>query len=290
MWEGAGWGAGQAEEHPGPRVPSPWGVKAHLPAPALREAWSSSQLPGNPTPATQVGLPPPSPAPRAPVTCPRGDVRPPARPPTRALPPASWAPAPGRQGGTRGEPELGGGAPGRASASSRLASRTQSPLCKDQPSVPGPSLVGRGPSGPAPAEQEAPWPGADGLQACLTLRGPPTCWPQSLFQKAHPDLPAPEPHPDCGSSQPTPKARSRPAVQPLERTTGQPQWHRVNTGPKAARPRAPEAQEAALTAKPRSAGPTCFLSRRPRIRARPPVKQSGTPAPGALSKDTFPET
>lgn len=168
VWEGAGWGAGQAEERPGPRVPSPWGVKAHLPAPALQEARSSSQLPGNPTPATQVGLPPPSPAPGAPVTCPRGDMRPSAHPPTRAPPPASWAPAPGRQGGTRGEPELGGGAPGRASASSRLASRTQSPLCKDQPSVPGPSLVGCGPSGPVPIEQEAPWPGASGLPARRT--------------------------------------------------------------------------------------------------------------------------
>lgn len=138
----------QAEERPGPRVPSPQGVRAHLPAPALREAGSCSRLPGNPTPATQVGLPPPLPAPGAPVTCPCGDVRPPARLPThRAPPPASWAPAPGRQGGTRGEPELGGRAPGRASASSRLASRTQSPLCKEQPSVPGPSLVGHMPAG-----------------------------------------------------------------------------------------------------------------------------------------------
>lgn len=55
-------------------------------------------------PAAQVGLRPPSPAPRAPVTCSRRDERPPAHPQGPQRPPAGL-PTPGWQGGVQGEPE-----------------------------------------------------------------------------------------------------------------------------------------------------------------------------------------
>lgn len=55
---------------PRPRPPTPQAVSQHL----------GSRLPGNPMPAAQVGLPPPSPKPRAPVTCSRRDAHPPAHP------------------------------------------------------------------------------------------------------------------------------------------------------------------------------------------------------------------
>lgn len=115
------------QESPGPGRPPHWADLAifwHL----------GSELPGNPTPAAQVGLRPPSPEPRAPVTCSHRDERPPARPRGPQRPPAGL-PTPGWQGVIPGEPEPPS-VPGPSRLSSPgLASRTQLPLSEWQPVI-----------------------------------------------------------------------------------------------------------------------------------------------------------
>lgn len=58
----------------------PRAATAHLPAPGLLGAGSSSRLLGNPMPASRVELPRPSPKPRAPITCSHRDAHLPAHP------------------------------------------------------------------------------------------------------------------------------------------------------------------------------------------------------------------
>ena len=210
-------------------------------------------------------------------------MRPPARPPTRAPPPASWAPAPGRQGGTWGEPELGGRAPGRASASSRLASRTQVSSLqraafrpRDKPHGP---RAGRALWTQDPTQQEGPWPVVAGLPACLTLRGPqpagllpssikptPTCLRQNPILTAVPPGPPPRPGPDPG---PTPGKYDGPAA-PVTQGTPDP--------------------GGSADCRARVCGPHLLpLPQTPHPSPAPRGAEQDA-APGALSEDTFPET
>ena len=151
-----------------------------------------------------------------------------------------------------------------------------------------------------PTEQEAPWPGAAGSPACPTVRGP---WPAGLLPSFR------KPTQTCLSQSPIPTAAPPGPGGSADCRARDPQGQVPARGPTPGKdngPAAPVAQGehraqgspaqgtpgpgGSADCRARVHGPTCFLSCRPRIRARPPVEQSGDAAPGALSEDTLPET
>ena len=134
----------------------------------------------------------------------RAPARPPAHPQGPRRPPAALLHLGGREapgenlswgaGHQAGPPPPPGWPPGLSlfSAKSSLPSQGQASWATCPP----------GYVDPRPYRTGGPLARRSWVASLPNCERPLACWPSSLFQKAHPDLPEPEPHPDRGSSWP----------------------------------------------------------------------------------------